>query len=61
MAAAQAPQTQVRPGANHQPPLIAAGMGLLHGQNIANLNIHTILLEYAAPGGHRVIGKGVFI
>jgi hypothetical protein len=40
MAAAQTPQPQICPSPQHQPPLITAGMGLFHRQNIAYLNIH---------------------
>ena len=36
-------------------------MVLFHSKNITNLNLHSILPEYAALGGHRVIEKGVFI
>ena len=61
MTATQTPQAQIRTGTSHQPPLITAGMGLFHGQNITNLNIHTILPEYAAQNGHRVIEKGVML
>ena len=48
MTAAQTPQSQIRTGTRHQPPLIPTGMWLFHGQNITNLNIHSILPEYAA-------------
>ena len=61
MAAAQTPQPQIRAGTNHQPTLVAAGVGLFHGQNIANLNIHILLPEYAAHSGHRVIENGVIL
>lgn len=59
MTTAQTPQPQIRTTADHQPTLIAAGVGLFHGENIAYLNIHTFLPEYAANGDHRVNKKGV--
>jgi len=34
MATAKAPQPEVSAGAHHQPPLLPAGMGLFHHQNI---------------------------
>ena len=61
MSASQATQPQVCSGASHQPSLVATRVWLFHRQNIANLNIHLVLLEYAASSGHRVIEKGVFL
>ena len=41
--AAQALEPEIRTGAQHLPTLLPTGMGLLHNQNIVQLNIHAYL------------------
>ena len=45
MATAKAPQPEIRAGAQDLPLLLAAGMGLLHHENIIQLNIHDLILS----------------
>ena len=44
MAAAHATQAEIRAGAEALPLFLAAGMGLFHGDDVANANVHVILL-----------------
>lgn len=44
MPAAETAQTKVHSRTKHQPALFAAGMLFLHRENIANLNIHSLVL-----------------
>jgi len=39
-AASQAPEPEIRAGAENQPPLFPAGVGLFHHKDIVQLNIH---------------------
>ena len=55
MATAQAAEPKIRPGAQDKPPLFPAGVGLFHGKNISDLNIHSCLLSYSALTRRKVI------
>lgn len=46
MATTQAFESEVRAGAQNFPPLFAAGVGLLHDQNIMQLNVHILPLLF---------------
>ena len=44
MAAAEAPELEIRAYAQHLPALFAAGVLLFHRQNVSDLNIHYFLI-----------------